>query len=244
MNDGKQKDSRFSRLGMVVLAGLVVALVGVGCPTIRTEHKIDAHIVIDVRKIEAQAGQIEEEVRTAPKASPDGEPSAMVAERETDAAVARVAPAARRSPFDIASAAYADEASDEVIAIRRRKARAGKISTALTEGCLGENAAGYVSLRPCKENRDSVAKRRTQELADEENADRKIVYEAFAVREGLQKSQAGLIGEIFAGQIRKRLKSGQQFQVPTSGERYQEFRDSDLGKALPNAGKGDWVARP
>ncbi len=61
--------------GAMTLFGLLL----VGCP-IRTEHKvetthkIEAHIVIDIRKVQEQAGQIESEIRAegeVPKAEPD-----------------------------------------------------------------------------------------------------------------------------------------------------------------------------
>lgn len=223
-----------------------------GCP-IRTEHKvetthkIEAHIVIDIRKVQEQASQIESEVRgeaEAPKAEPDPgtKVGAMAGRPEANYSLA----APRRSfwsIFDVSSSAAAAE-SDDGEAIARRKARAADIRAALDKGCLGENNKGYVALRPCEASQDAAEKARFQVLSDDENRDRKIIYTAVARRQGLEASHAEEIGIIFAGEIRKHLTTGQPFQVPEDDQQYEEFLKSDLAKKLGEFKPGEWTVVP
>lgn len=235
-------------------AGLLAlgATLMVGCPIrtehkIETTHKIEAHIVIDVRKVQDQAAQIEDEVRSGtevPKALPDpgSKAGAMAGRSELDALLA-APPRTFWSIFDLSTSAAAAETA-EGAAIARRKARAGQINEALTRGCLGENNQGNVELRPCRASEAAVEKARFQVLADDENRDRKIIYTAVAVREGVGAEHAGAIGEIFAAEIRKRLTSGQPFQTPTDDQQYEEFAKSELGRTLGPPKPGVWVVMP
>lgn len=223
-----------------------------GCP-IRTEHKvetthkIEAHIVIDVRKVQEEAEQIESEVRSeaeVPKAQPDpgARTGAMLAPPEEPYRVA----APKRSfwsIFDVSTRAHAAEPDDKA-AIARRKDRAPQIREALDSGCLGENNKGYVELRPCDELEDAEEKARLQVLAEDENRDRRIIYAALAKRQGLDADQADAVGVIYAGEIRKLLTSGQAFQVPTDDKLYEEFLESELGRKLGKPRPGVWVEAP
>jgi uncharacterized protein YdbL (DUF1318 family) len=239
---------KFNRAGALALLGILL----VGCP-IRTEHKvetthkIEAHIVIDVRKVQEQAGQIESEVRAeseAPKAEPDpgAKAGAMLARPE---ASYRLAAPQRSfwSIFDISSTSHAADV-DENAAIARRKERASSIKQALNNGCFGENNTGYVELHPCDQLEGADEKARLQVLAEDENRDRRIIYTALSRRQGLEPDQVDAIGAIYAGEIRKLLSSGQAFQTPTDDQLYEEFLNSDLGRKLDRPKPGVWVRVP
>jgi uncharacterized protein YdbL (DUF1318 family) len=242
----------YRTLGFMAL----IAVAMLGCP-IRTEHKvetthkIEAHIVIDVRKVQQEAEQIESEVRggETPKAEPDpgSRTGAMVA-WPSDAFTVAATPVASPprgfwSIFDISTRAAAAE-NEEAAAIARRKARAGRINAELSRGCFGENNRGYVELRPCDAAKEASERSALQSLADEENRDRRTVYSAIAVREGLRADQADAIGEIFAGEIRKRLSSGQSFQVPARDSHYEEFLKTEMARSLRQPRPGTWVQVP
>lgn len=227
--------------GVSLLALGVIGLLG--CPVWRTEHKvetthkIDAHVVVDIREIREEADQIESQVRGTDGVA-EGEPSAMVGGIEMPFQVATTE-RSLWSLFDISTPAYAQAEGGKDAAVQRRAARSGEISAALSAGCLGESDLGYVEVRPCDGDQS-----RYQALAKSENDDRLIIYRAIAVERGLDASQASVIGEIFAADIREKLKSGQLFQVPRSETAYQEFRESSLGQRLPDAQKGEWVRVP
>ncbi len=234
--------------GAMTLLGLFL----MGCP-IRTEHKvetthkIEAHIVIDIRKVQEQAGQIESEIRAegeVPKAEPDpgARTGAMLARPE---APYHVATPKRTfwSIFDISTGAHAAEV-DENAAIARRKDRSSTVRQALNSGCLGENNIGYVELRPCDQVENADEKARLQVLAEDENRDRRIIYTALSRRQGLDPDQVDAIGAIYAGEIRKLLTPGQAFQTPTDDQLYEEFLESDLAQELDRPKPGVWVKVP
>lgn len=253
----------------MILAGMMI-LTSMGCPVLRTEHKIEtthrieAHIIIDINQIRQEAVAVENEVRggaEVPKARADGKPVSMAVDvpgapgspdtmNTMNAMDIEGWQSAERRPrsiwsiFDISTAAYAgaadgEEAGAEKAAITGRKSRHDDVEKALSAGCLGENNKGYVEVRPCDGTKDEKAG--AKKLAGAENADRKTVYAAVAIRQGLEAEQAGLIGPIFAGEIRKKLTAGQAFQMPADDKVFDEFVKTDAGKTHAKAGKGDWV---
>lgn len=232
---------------------VALLLLLMGCP-IRTEHKvetthkIEAHIVIDVRKIQEEAGTIESEVRgqgEVPKASPDPsmKTGALLARPDRPYFVA-APPRTFWSIFDVSTRAQAAEEFDDRAAIARRKARSSEVSTALDQGCFGENNRGYVELLPCEAVEEAADKARLQVLAADENLDRKIIYTALSLRQGLEADQADAIGQIYAGEIRKILSSGQNFQTPADEKLYEEFLASDLGRKFDKPEPGVWLRVP
>lgn len=233
--------------------GLMTALL-LGCP-IRTEHKvetthkIEAHIVIDVRKVQEEAEMIESEVRgpaEVPKASPDPsmKTGALLARPDRPYSLA-ARPRSFWSIFDLSTRAHAAEDTiDDRAAIGRRKARSADVQAALNAGCFGESNGGYIELRPCNAVDEAAEKARLQVLADDENRDRRVIYTALARRQGLDDDQAGAIGEIYAGEIRKHLTPGQSFQVPVDDKLYEEFLASNLGREFDRAEPGSWLRVP
>lgn len=240
------------KLGVWIVAALLggSTALSLACPVWRTEHKIEttskieAHIVIDVRKVEAEAQQVEGTVRgqdDATKAKPDAPPQSAVADLHPARVVAR---RSLWSIFDFATSASAQTPEDEKAALDRRKSRSGEVEKALTGGCLGENNKGYVEARPC--DGSAEAKAVAKKLTEDENKDRKTIYSSAVVKQGHKLSDEGIdaVGQIYAKVIREKLKKGQLFQVPTNDERLQEFKESALGKALGAVKKGDWVRVP
>lgn len=239
------------RIAAPLTALTLLMAVPMGCPTWRTEHKvetthkIEAHITLDIRQIQAEAAQVEGEVRDTPKAKPDGAPTSAVW-GIGQAAVREVVVASRSLAgiLDLSSSAHAQDDADEKDAIANRKARFAELDKALSAGCIGENEKGMIELRPCDDAKDAAKKSALDKLTKDENADRKIIYSAIAVRQGVKAEQYEAVGLVYASEIRKNLKSGQAFQVPTDTKLYTDFMATPHGKSLPNAKKGEWVKVP
>lgn len=235
------------RLSISIAIGFITAAMAFPLACIRTEHKIEtthkieAHIVIDIRRIQAEAQSVESYVRDEDAAPSTRGPQSMII---SESKIRMVASRSLWSVFDLASSAAAQTPDEEQRAKDRRKERSKTIDETLTTTCVGENRMGYLELRPCDAAEEAAEKARLERLRDEENMDRKIIYAAVALREGLQAEQADLIGEIFAVEIRKKLKKGQSFQVPSRDDLYEEFLNSPLGKALGGPKKEAWVVMP
>lgn len=241
------KRNRSRLLALSVCFAFATAL-QIGCPVWRTEHKIEtthkieAHIVIDIRR---EAAALEDEVRgdaaqAPPKAEPDEQqPQAMAGGVRGERTVAS---RSVWSIFDVATVASAQSGGDKAKAVARRKQRGAKIDRALTEGCLGENEKGYVQARPCKAPK--ARKGEIKRMAKNENADRKTIYSAVALEQGLKARQHATIGRLFSDEIRKKLKKGMPFQAPADAARFKEFKASALGKRVAGVKRGGWVKAP
>ncbi|MCL5269080.1 MAG: YdbL family protein [bacterium] len=276
-----------------VLAVAAAAAVAAASCVWRTEHKIetvskiDAHIVIDIRQLKAEANQVEDYVRggdapaggasagEAPAgtvhpgdaaSSPttrllDGARSVESASAAPSVAVVHPLAAARsaalarldnRRPWwamlsfaTVARAAEPDGRSgasaldDDAAkkAAESRRARAKAVDEALTRGYVGENDRGYLTV--LIDARDKDHYKPSQDLARDENADRKIIYEAIARDKKL--TDPAPVESVFAATIREKLKKGQPFQAPRDKEAFKAFTDSKLGKRYPDAKPGQWL---
>ncbi|MBI1785232.1 DUF1318 domain-containing protein [Candidatus Sumerlaeota bacterium] len=242
MNSTKSKIAIIAA-GMAVMAGIPM-----GCPTWRTEHKIEtthkieAHIVLDIRRIQEDAAQVEGEVRQTPKAQPDGaKPQSSFLNRNTGR---EVASRSLLSLFDVSSSAQAANASDKDAAVARRKERFPQLDKALTQGCVGENNKGMIELRSCDAAKDADEKKKLDQLVKDENADRKTIYSVIAEQQGAKAEHYEAVGVVYAAEICKNLKKGQPFQVPSDDKLFEGFKATPLGKSLPDAKKGEWVKVP
>lgn len=238
----KMKTRRMKLAAWIAALGALAAF-PMGCPTWRTEHKIEtvsrieAHIVIDIRK---EAAATESEVRKDEAKDP-GKPQSSLA-REMNGRM--VASGSLSRLFDLAPTAAA-AAVDEKGAIARRRDRLKAVEKALADGCVGENNKGMLEARPCEPAKDDEAKGKIKALIKDENADRKIIYEAIALRQGLKAEQYDVVGRVYAGELRKPLKPGMAFQAPEADDLYEEFLKSELGKQLKETPKkGAWVSVP
>lgn len=235
----------------------ILAGIPMGCPTWRTEHKvetthkIEAHIVLDIRKIQDEAASVENRVRegasegsgeTGPRSWLPSDPDRQYASAGLPSLAA---PRPWWAVFDLASGASAAEVSpDEEAAIAGRKGRLADLNKLLDKGCAGENNKGLVELRPCDGLKEEADRKAADELIAAENSDRRTIYSGIAKRNGLKADQTGPVGEVYAAEIRKNLKKGQFFQTPSDAKLFQEFAASPLGKKLKEPKKGEWLAVP
>jgi len=227
---------------------------------IETTSKIDAHIVLDIRQVKDEAGQVEGYVR-GQNANP---PPAIKNEAAKEPmALARDVPPQYRvavhswfDTLDPVSAAYAQgtpapakaAASDaEKKAIEARKARFEKIEQAMKDAALGENERGYaeVLLKAAANAKDDEKTRikALQTLANEENADRKTIYLAAAQRAGGNAGNLPEVEQAYAEKIREKLKAGVMFQAPKDKKAFEDFQKSALGKLYSTAKAGDWLKK-
>lgn len=215
--------------------GLCVAAlaIAVGC-VIRTEHKIDAHIRVDIRHIEEQAANVLDFI-----------------EGETDTLQIQPAPAEPNTSwrrvlerFAPIQSAYAQELKADSARIReiaeRLRARNSQVDAIKKKGYAGEDNRGYVALRNAPE--DANEKNEVQRLIAEENADRKELYREIAAlnrSDGVTLSQ---VERVYAQARLERGKEGDLFQLPPAGPDFDKFKASPLGKKLGDKAQPDaWV---
>ena len=218
------------------LSALIVVLL-VGC-VIRTEHKIDAHITLDIRHVQEQAEDvldfIEGKTDTLPGFA-EGESTSWLY-RSLD----------HLNFFEVAHAAEMKTESAKVtqIATELRKNNAA-VSKLVKSGCFGETNRGYVELQECDALNDAAAKNEAQKLLASENDARKALYNEIArlnKEEGLSVTK---VEEIYSAQRLKRGASGERYQLPNAGEIFNEIKASALGKKLGTACvPGAWVTIP
>jgi uncharacterized protein len=206
-----------------------------GC-VIRTEHRIDAHIQLDIRHVEEEVAGVFDfvdgtsEEMPVIEAEPESSPTSWLDRGRDFLSPVRVVHAqAKTSP-----------AIDKLA--KRMKARNTEVSKWKTAGCLGENNRGYVALRDCDASKDSAKKNIIQKLLAEENKDRKAFYNEFAK---LKKITVSTMEKVGAKDKLKRAKKGEAVQLPPAGKTFDEFKKSPKGKALAAQCKpGAWVKMP
>lgn len=220
----------------IALASLLGA-----CPLrVETTHKIDAHIIIDIRQ---EAAALEGQVRGEGGLEPFSYAPSL---RQFE--VADVSPrASERSLwqiFDPSSSAYAADQTeqDKQDAVARRKTRHKQVDQALADRCVGESNLGYLAVRPCDKTDEEKAV--LKKMIEDENKDRKSIYETLALSKDLKKEDAKIIGMIYAAEHFKHLKKDMWLQVPKDDDRYAEFIASEIGKTYNKPKKDDWVLAP
>lgn len=173
-------------------------VVGWGC-YMKTEHKITAHITIDVRQIKEAASSIEDMVSGSPSKK---EPS-------------KAKPNSRLwfSPQE----AYAQTAqlkylTDEIKeAIERRKSRYPQIEELLNEGSVGENNQGLLEIR---QKSQVLSDKELKNLVSEENNDRMFIYRSIQEQNNLPKEALKDIQNTFAKERQGRVGEGVWIQLP------------------------------
>jgi len=212
-----------------------MVLLGFGC-VIRTEHRIEAHIVLDIRHVEQEVQNVFDYVEGKTDQKP---------------AIQETAPKPAASLFhralefiDPIATAYAQEKTSPELdaAIASMKARNPEIAAWKARGCLGENNRGYIDLCEGKDLSDPEKKNQVQKLLADENKDRKTFYKEYARLKGITVSTMEAVG---AKDKLKRAKSGETVQLPASGPDFDAFKASETGKKLGAACKpGEWVVLP
>ncbi len=228
---------------IVAALAIVSLMAALGC-LIRTEHKIDAHITVDIRRIAEQAEGVLDFVEGKSESlpglggEPAGEPTSWYREVLDAVSPVRVAYAAEQALKETSSPLVRE------IAVRMRE-RFSQIEALKKQGCLGENNRGYLELRECDAMTDAEAKNAAQKLMAEENKDRKALYNEVARLNKADGVAVSTVEQIYAIERLNRAKSGEVFQLPAAGEAFDDFKNSAAGKALgdmcqPNA----WVTIP
>ncbi len=224
-----------TKLSVVLAMVGVCTLVVVGC-VIRTEHTIDAHVVVDIRhSIEEQADDVLDFIEGRSDTLPKGE-------ENNDTSWLRI-PLEFFSPVRTAYAAELKSSSPTVTEIAKRlRERFEKLELLRKGGCLGENNNGYVELRPCDLLKDREAKHDAQQLVASENGDRKALYMEIARLNKEDSVTLSLVERVYAERRLERAREGQVFQLPPEGEEFEKFNASPKGKRLGDACvPGAWV---
>ncbi|MBI2435886.1 MAG: DUF1318 domain-containing protein, partial [Candidatus Hydrogenedentes bacterium] len=189
----------------VPLAFLIAALLIVGGCVLRTEHKIEAHITLDIRHIEEQAEATLDYIEGKTDTVPDLELPAAAAPtswlRNTLDALAPV------------QVAYAAELKAESPLVKQildsLRARHAQVDAMKKQGCFGENNRGYVELRECDALKETDKKNEAQKLLSEENKDRKALYNEIARLNKEEGVSVSMVESIYAMERLQRAATGE-----------------------------------
>ncbi|MCK5861638.1 MAG: DUF1318 domain-containing protein [Candidatus Hydrogenedentes bacterium] len=226
-----------------VVFGAVVALtIAWGC-VIRTEHKIDAHITLDIRHVADQAEDVLDFIEGKTDALPGVE---EVVEPESTSQLQRV-----MNALNPVQPVYAAELSVTTSPLIREiatsmRTRNTQVDAMKKKGCLGESNRGYVKLRDCDAVKDAEQRNKAQKLVADENKDRKALYAEMArLNRKIEGINVTKVEGIFAMQRLERAKSGRAFQLPPAGADFNKIKGSAVGKKLGSAcAAGAWVTIP
>lgn len=225
---------------MIAALGVVVLSLALGC-VIRTEHKINAHITLDIRHIADQATDVLDYVEGKSDTLPGMEEPTEPLSSWKD----------KLPSFRLCETAYADSLSQTDSPVVREiagkmRGRNATIAALKKERCLGENNRGYVELRDCDALKDPEKKNETQKIVAEENKDRKALYaEIVRLNREVPGVNVSKVESIYALERLRRAQSGEDVQLPPAGEEFNIIKDSALGKALGAACQpAAWVTVP
>ena len=237
------EDRILKKIRYTGMATLLLMLSALGC-VIRTEHRIDAHIRLDIRHIQDQAEQLLDFVEGKSDTLPGFEEAALDSVEETTSWL-------RRSwnlinPMPVAHASELRSSSPRVREIAESLRQNHEAISALKrQGCLGENNRGFVELRDCDALSEPAKRNEAQQLLAEENRHRKALYQEIARLNQEDNVNVATVEQVYAMERLRRARSGEIVQLPREGKAFDEVKDSDLGRRLgdklqPNA----WVAIP
>ena len=226
----------------MIFAATMMLAVALGC-VIRTEHKIDAHITMDIRHVANQAENVLDFVEGKTDDLPGLEEAV---EGEPVSHLQRVLNA-----IDPIQTVYADELKVTTsplikeIAVKMRE-RNTKIEAMKKQGCLGETNRGYVELRDCDAVKEPAKRNEAQKLVAEENKDRKALYAEMArLNKDIDGVNVARVERIFAMQRLSRGKSGEIFQLPPAGADFEKFKSTNTAKNLGSSCVANaWVTLP
>jgi uncharacterized protein YdbL (DUF1318 family) len=174
------------KLLFVMLVGVVVSL---GCARVKFEApkdpiKVDISMRLDVyQHVEKDIDQIEN----------------IVSGKKEEKAVSKD----KQSLLGLVSIAYAQDSGlspEEEQAALRRKDRLAQLISFEQNGVIGEDKSGYVQIRS-RATPDTAA----NDLVRKENEDRKIIYDALALRNGVSVDD---IQRLYAKRLQANVASG------------------------------------
>ncbi len=214
-----------------------VSLIALGC-VITTKHKIDAHIVLDIRHIQEQADGVLDYIEGKTDELPATEPAK---ESAGPSFLERAYYAMLSTP--VAYAAELKESSPKVKELAdKMRERQPKIEALKKQGAIGEDNRGYVTLRDSEAIADAEKKNEAQQLVAAENADRKALYREIATDNADQNVTLTTVERIFAQRRLMRAAAGEVFQLPPAGDDFDKFKASAMGQKLGNeCAPGAWV---
>jgi uncharacterized protein YdbL (DUF1318 family) len=221
---------------------------GVGC-VIRTEHRIDAHVTLDIRHIREQAGPVLDYMEGKTDQMPELAP---VTATGSTSMLDRAWAALR--PFPVAYAAEdlkTDSARIRQI-LKSIHERAPRVTELKKQGCAGETNRGYLALRDCAAVADAAAKNEVQKVIAEENADRKAFYQELArLNSANPNVTVAYVERVYAFERLQRAASGEVYQLPpTTGDApadlsFEAFQKLPLcGRLGADCQPNAWVTVP
>lgn len=214
----------------------VLAVVLLGCK-LTTEHRIDAHITVDIRHIQEQASDIVDFI--------EGDSDELSVDAPSNTSMLRTLWNAV-APVQVAHAAELNSKSPEVERIAKElRALQSEIDQLMAKGYIGLDNRGYLALRPHPDLDDAEAKNETQRFIAKVNDLRNALYREVARLNRDSGASLTTVERVFAGEFRDRAKSGHWVELPEAGAPYDTFLDSDLAKKLGDKAKpGAWVQVP
>lgn len=209
-------------IAVTIVVGMLVAL---GC-VIRTEHKIDAHIVVDIRHIEEQAENVLDFVEGKTDSLPGAE-SKPKGSSMLDRTLNFL------SPMPTVYAAELKSASATVTELAgKMKQRFSQVQELKDKECFGEDNRGYLAVRDCAYCSEPEKKNEAQKLCSSENADRKALYKEIAQLNSEQNVTVAQVERVYAQKRLERAKAGEIFQLPPDSDDFKQFKASEAGKKL------------
>lgn len=225
---------------IVVFGALFALAVALGC-VIRTEHRIDAHITLDIRHIADQAENVLDYVEGKTDTLP-GVEAAPEPQSRLDSLI---------NALDPMPTAHAEElkvtTSPLIVEIATKmRARNPEVASLKQQGCLGETNRGLVELRDCTATQDAEKQNAAQKVVAEENKDRTALYnEIVRLNREVPDMNVAKVQSIYASERLNRGRAGEVFQLPAAGAGFDSVKTSPLGAKLGDQCKpGAWVTLP
>ncbi|MBX7257737.1 MAG: YdbL family protein [Candidatus Hydrogenedentes bacterium] len=213
------------------------SLIALGC-VITTKHKIDAHIVLDIRHIQQQADGVLDYIDGKSDKLPAPESKSSV---ERPGWMERL----RYAMLPIVPA-YAAELNESTPRIKeladKMRERQPQLNDLKKSGAAGEDNRGYVALRESAALSDADKKNEAQKLIAAENEDRKALYREVARANSDAGATLTVVERVYAQRRLMRAGAGEIVQLPPEGSDFDTFKASAAGKKLGDACKpGEWV---
>lgn len=222
---------------ILVLLSVIAILFSINC-VLQTKHTIEAHITLDIRHVQEQAGSLLDYVEKKTDELP-------VKEDDDKNKTSWLG-----SGFHIFTPAYAEALATvsplaKEIADRMRE-RFEQIEQLKNQGCLAENNRGYLELKECDALKDAEKKNEIQRLLSDENKDRKSLYKEIAnLNKNIPDMSISKVESIYALERIQRAKPGQMVQLPDGNDDFQKIKNSNLGQKLGDkCVPGAWITIP
>ncbi len=211
-----------------------VVAVAIGCVVIPS--KIEADIRVEIRHIQEQADDLLDFIEGE-------EPEAMQRPSNWERFVDAIKPI--RTAYAQSLKTTSPVVKEKAVSMRARLPEVNKLKA---DTSVGEDNRGYLRLQDdAAAMADADAKNAAQKIVAAENEDRKALYNAIAEenRKSNPSITLSVVEGIYADERADRAKTGELVQLPPSGDRFEKFKGTALGKKLGDDAKPDaWVTVP